>query len=167
MKKSRGKKKISYMQMRAVELWLRHGRKSKAEALRGAGYSEAVANQPHKVFETRAVIEELEKRGLGTRGIENNKKSGERTAPVFFDEPSPAVISATDFFNSVMQASEEDIERLQARMDETPDRTVFTSHNPPRKEFVPTFYAPIENDTGSFGAKYPPSYSPLPNHSSM
>jgi hypothetical protein len=161
------RRKLSYLQLRAIELWLRRGRKSKAQALRGAGYSEAVANQPHKVFETRAVIEELEKRGLGTRGIENNKKSGERTATVFFDVPAPRVISATDFYNAVMRASKEDIARLQARMEEIPDRPVSTSRNTARKEFVPQFYVPSENDTDSFGAKFSPSYSRLPNQSSM
>lgn len=63
---------LSYQQRRAKDIWLAGGRKSKAKAIREAGYSEAVARQPHKVFGSPAVKRELELRGYGERGIESS-----------------------------------------------------------------------------------------------
>lgn len=66
------KRPISFRQLRAVDLWLKYGRRSKAVALREAGYSKAVIKQPHKVFNSPAVREELDKRGLGYDGLRDN-----------------------------------------------------------------------------------------------
>jgi len=55
---------ITVRQNRAVDFWIRRGCKSKAEAIREAGYSQSVARQPHKVFESPVVKIELEKRGI-------------------------------------------------------------------------------------------------------
>lgn len=63
---------ISFRQLRAVELWLKNGRKSRARALREAGYSPAICKQPHKVFSSPAVREEFNKRGLGYDGLRDN-----------------------------------------------------------------------------------------------
>jgi len=76
-------KPISYRQKRAVECWLKNGRKSKAAALREAGYSRAVIRQPHKVFSSPIVQEELDRRGFGRRGCDNNLKPLPKPVPVF------------------------------------------------------------------------------------
>lgn len=60
---------ISPRQMRAVDLWIKDRFRSKARALREAGYSASMVHQPHKVFQSPAVLEELEKRGLDRYGI--------------------------------------------------------------------------------------------------
>ncbi|MEK7569019.1 MAG: hypothetical protein AAB497_02815 [Patescibacteria group bacterium] len=65
-------KTLSYRQRRVVDLWIAGGRKNKARAIRAASYSEAVARQPHKVFDSPVVQRELELRGLGKKGIENS-----------------------------------------------------------------------------------------------
>lgn len=70
-------KRISYRQLRAIDAWLRDGRKNKARALIEAGYSYAMSRQPHKVFDSPVVQRELEMRGFGVRGVENNKKPEE------------------------------------------------------------------------------------------
>ena len=62
--------------MRVVEIWVRGGRRSKARAIREAGYGESVARQPEKVFGSPAVQDELEKRGFGRYGY------GDGTVPV-------------------------------------------------------------------------------------
>jgi len=48
-------KALSYLQKQAIELWISGGRKSKANAMRKAGYSEAMCRQPHKVFNSPTV----------------------------------------------------------------------------------------------------------------
>jgi len=78
-------KPISYRQKRAVECWLKNGRKSKAAALREAGYSRAVIRQPHKVFSSPVVQEELDRRGFGRTGCENNLNPHSKPIPVFRD----------------------------------------------------------------------------------
>ena len=69
------KRPISFRQLRAVDLWLKYGRKSKARALREAGYSSAIYRQPRKVFSSPAVREELDRRGLGYDGLRDNLTS--------------------------------------------------------------------------------------------
>jgi len=65
---------ITALQLAAVEFWLKDRRRSKARAIRRAGYSEAIAHQPHKVFNTPAVKMELWKRGLGVRLVKNAER---------------------------------------------------------------------------------------------
>lgn len=55
--------------MIALDNWLKDGMKSKARALRIAGYGSSVINQPNKVFNSPAVIEELELRGYNKWGV--------------------------------------------------------------------------------------------------
>jgi hypothetical protein len=76
-------KPISYRQKRAVECWLKNGRRSKAAALREAGYSRAVIRQPHKVFSSPVVQEELDRRGFGRAGCDNNLNPHAKPIPVF------------------------------------------------------------------------------------
>lgn len=61
-------KDISPMQARAVTFWIEGGCKNKAEALRKAGYGKSVIDQPHKVFDSAAVLMELNQRGLDGYG---------------------------------------------------------------------------------------------------
>ncbi|MCW9054631.1 MAG: hypothetical protein OQJ98_01450 [Candidatus Pacebacteria bacterium] len=56
-------------QSQAIQFWIDGGRKSKAEALRKAGYSEAVVRHPERVFGSPSVQQELELRGLGRDGF--------------------------------------------------------------------------------------------------
>ncbi len=62
-------KPLSYRQIRALDLWFHNGRKSKAKAIREAGYGKSIIRQPHKVFGSLAVLKELELRGLNHQGI--------------------------------------------------------------------------------------------------
>lgn len=50
---------LTYRQMRAIECWIRGGRKSKARAIREAGYGKSISRQPHKIFDSPAVQREL------------------------------------------------------------------------------------------------------------
>ncbi len=68
-------RKITHRQMRAVEIWVRDGCKSKARALREAGYGKSVVNQPHKVFRSLVVLGELAKRGLDAYGIRRQMRA--------------------------------------------------------------------------------------------
>ena len=81
---------LTYRQMRAIECWIRNWRKSKAQAIREAGYSEAVAHQPHKIFNSPAVQRELELRGYGKRGVSNNEMPDIEALEVA-TEPTPVV----------------------------------------------------------------------------
>jgi len=76
-------KPISYRQKRAVECWIKNGRRSKAAALREAGYSPSIIRQPHRVFSSPVVREELDRRGFGHTGLENNLNPYAKPIPVF------------------------------------------------------------------------------------
>lgn len=77
------KRPISFRQLRAIDLWLKYGRRSKARALREAGYSEAIIKQPHKVFSSPAVREELDKRGFGFTGLYDNLPTQDKPILVY------------------------------------------------------------------------------------
>jgi len=82
--------RLSPRQARAVDFWVKNGRKSKAQALREVGYSEAIVHQPHKVFGSSAVQRELELRGLGKDGLCDGKPpqaEAVETATVRTDQP--------------------------------------------------------------------------------
>jgi hypothetical protein len=70
-------KKLTARQLLAIDYWIQDGKKSKAKALRQAGYEECVATQPDKVFGSPAVIEEFAKRGLDSQGFRYIQKSKE------------------------------------------------------------------------------------------
>jgi hypothetical protein len=67
------KRDASYRQTCVVDRWIYGGRKSKAKAIREAGYSDAMARVPSKVFDSPAVQRLLELRGHGKKGISNNE----------------------------------------------------------------------------------------------
>jgi hypothetical protein len=53
----------------ALNIWIYHGRKSKAAALRKAGYGKSIYRKPHKFFNSTLIIRELELRGYDRRGV--------------------------------------------------------------------------------------------------
>lgn len=59
---------LSYRQGRVIDLWVKGGCKSKAQAIRDAGYGESIARQPHKVFDSPTVLDELDKQGYNPNG---------------------------------------------------------------------------------------------------
>ena len=107
-------KPLSYRQMRAVELWVKYGRKSKARALREAGYSRSVVRQPRKVFSSPAVREELDKRGFGFNGLHNNLDP--HAKPI-------AVIRPSFDFSAL---TEDDLRSLKEKLENAPDVPLHT-----------------------------------------
>lgn len=107
---------LSYRRRRGLELWLAGGRKSKAKALREAGFSESVARQPHKVFGSAAVIEELAKRGYDEHGVRTEVRS------ITLDTYEPDPVSRIDFSTLSLAALQDLKEKLQA-LPETPLRS--------------------------------------------
>lgn len=93
---------LTPQQYLAVNIWVEGGRRSKAGALRKAGYSEAVAHQPHKVFGSTVVRMELERRGYDDRGVRIMRKEKgmqvmekiESQAPTF----DPSLLSEKQIF---------------------------------------------------------------------
>ena len=82
-------RKPSLRQIRAVEtLVIGNGRKSKAEVLREVGYSEAIADAPSKVFESRTVIKLMEEMGVTEKtGLEILNRNSKAKVPVHFTFP--------------------------------------------------------------------------------
>ncbi len=104
--------KITHRQMRAVEIWVRDGCKSKAKALREAGYGKGVVNQPHKVFRSLAVLDELAKRGLDAYGIRREMQVTDLSEVL---PPEPTV--QVDF----SKVPREWLQDLKERLAEIPD----------------------------------------------
>lgn len=85
---------LSCRQTRAIDLWLKNGRKSKARAIREAGYSEAIAHQPHKVFGSHAVRDELKRLGVIKEEIQESKIKAVELVPLDFSKMSTECIEA-------------------------------------------------------------------------
>jgi hypothetical protein len=168
MESKNRKRGLSYRQNRTIELWLRYGRKSKARALREAGYSEAVARQPHKVFGSPLVIEELERRGHGSRGIENNKKP-----ELKYVELKPKGLPPETFEQLLAQLTPEKIQDIKERMDALPGKPIRWQNNEVEvestREYSTAAYVPRGSVADIFGAeaKYPYSYPRPRNLSAM
>lgn len=113
---------LSCRQTRAVDLWLKNGGKSKARAIREAGYSEAVARQPHKVFGSLAVKSELKRLGFIKEEIQESKIKMVELVPIDFSK-----------------VSSEWVEALKVRLAEIPD-------TPSRQ----TNFQKKENEIGSY-----------------
>lgn len=131
---------LSYRQKTAVDLWIRNGRKSKAEALRLAGYSQAIVRQPQKVFDSPAVQRELELRGYGINGMNNNQK------PVV-ENFAPQIKPANLNFLGV---TKENIQILRERLEEAGWKPNPAKEEEPQTYGQPSFY--IEDNK-----KYPPT----------
>lgn len=82
-------RKPSLRQVRAVELYLGdNGGKSKREALLEAGYSQKMADNPERVFESRAASQLMEEMGVTTKtGIEILKRNTNAMMPAHFTFP--------------------------------------------------------------------------------
>tara|TARA_B100000745_G_scaffold295907_1_gene240585 strand:- start:1402 stop:1746 length:345 start_codon:yes stop_codon:yes gene_type:complete len=105
---------MSYRQRRAIQLWLGGGRKSKADALRRAGYSKAMYRQPHKFFNSPAVQAELDVLGYGYDGM------GERSAlpkAVQVSAQSQKTEEQDKITKVINNLSEEDIIKLRDTLD--------------------------------------------------
>lgn len=98
----------SWRARRAVEIFtIGKGRISKGEAVRQAGYSEAIAIAPSKVFGQRPVLKMLADNGITDQfGVDILKRNGNaRRAemmyfPVFKEKEEPEEGEGTDFDNS-------------------------------------------------------------------
>lgn len=104
---------ITYRQTRAIEFWLNGGRKSKAQALRKASYSEAIARQPHKVFGSPAVQAELERHGFGTQGTRSSISKVILPAKTVVVSPRP--------YFDISNITPEQIQRLKEQLAALPD----------------------------------------------
>ena len=85
-------KKFSHRQVQAIKISVANPQKSKGWVLRQAGFSEAVARHPERVFGKRYVIRELTRRGV--RGLQippdpqpKEPKLSIEDAPVNIPEP--------------------------------------------------------------------------------
>lgn len=108
-------KTLSYRQRRVIDLWVAGGRKNKAGAIRQASYSEGMARQPHKIFNSPAVQRELELRGYGKKGIENNC-----TPKKEIDVREGARVGQEPVFDPSL-LSEKQISQLKEMLAEIPD----------------------------------------------
>lgn len=109
---------LTHRQMKAIALWLENGCKSKAFALRVAGYGRSIIRQPHKVFGSLAVLQELEMRGYDARGLRAEPQAidlGEEETQL----PEPPSI---DF----SKVSKEWLQDLKERLREVPGADPFT-----------------------------------------
>jgi hypothetical protein len=89
--KNSSQRGISRKQATAIEVFLNDKTKSKAKALRAAGYSESMARKPHKVFDSPIVIQELSKRGYDSLGLRINPEISH------YFEPEPILVPQLDF----------------------------------------------------------------------
>lgn len=129
--KGKNVRKITYRQMMALDVWLKTGRKSKAAALREAGYGKSIIRRPHKVFDSPAVLRELEMRGLDSRGMRNELQE------MSVEEVAPKETIHIDF----SKASKEWLQDLKERLAEIPDPPTQPA-NPRAKEMEIPSYIP-------------------------
>lgn len=107
--------KPRYRPTLAVDRWILSGRRSKAKALREAGYSEAVARHPEKVFGSRVVQELMRRAGIKERIEFKPIKNDDRETP---DENFQLQFSAPYDFSKM---SKESAYFLKILLDATPD----------------------------------------------
>lgn len=136
-------KKPTARQLMALDIWIEGGRKSKAEALRKAGYGQSVIDQPHKVFNSSVVIKELELRGYDFRGIRTGVQ-----ASVLCEEEKPII-----HFNTIQLTLEQIIE-LKDKLAKIPDTNVRIE----KEEYIDRSYSPMGRgiDIFSEAGKYNP-----------
>ncbi len=90
------KPQLSPMQMKALDFWQASGFRSKAAALRMAGYGKSVVDQPQKVFGSLAVIRELTLRGLDEWGRRIPPQASVDDLPMPKHEPAALDFSKID-----------------------------------------------------------------------
>lgn len=106
-------KSINCIQKRAIDLWIRQGRRSKAQALREAGYSETVASQPNKVFKSKAVMEYLKNLGLNEMGTEYSEK------PIIIETDIKPKTKSPAF--DLSQITKEELQNLKEQLEQIPE----------------------------------------------
>lgn len=124
---------LSFRQNKVLGYWIRGGRKSKAKAIRDAGYSEVIARQPSKVFGSPAVKMWLDQQGYGEQGVELPH------APLKKVVVQNEVVTKQEPTFDPSQLSEEQILRLREILDEIPDLQLPTGNL--TQEVIPS-YAP-------------------------
>lgn len=112
---------ITHRQLKAVDFWFRNGRRSKAQALREAGYGNSIVRQPHKVFDSPAVRKELEQRGHGFSGVLDNQPP---TVEVIKNVPAQRTFD-------ISKITKEQLQRLREQLDTVPDPPQRQSYQPP------------------------------------
>lgn len=108
-------KYITYRQKQAVRFWIKGGRKSMADALRKANYSNAVIRQPRKVFNSPAVVRELDLLGHGFDGLSNGLKPKEVIPVVEKERKTEPTFDISSF-------TKEQIQDIKEKLENTPPR---------------------------------------------
>ncbi len=147
-------KKPTARQLIALDLWIEGGRKSKAGALREAGYGQSVIDQPHKVFNSSIIIKELELRGYDFRGIRTGVQ-----ASILCEEEKPVI-----HFNTIKLTLEQIVE-LKDKLAKIPDNGTGIE----KEKYVDHSYSPMGRglDIFSEAGKYNPENLNFKNYSSM
>lgn len=109
------------MQTRAVEFWVRDGRRNKAKALRMAGYSPAVIRHPDKVFESPIVQEFMRRAGIQERVMLPQIKTEEEMRGGIDQDANMTVVNVAEermkFAIRVVQMSAEERRVMSAALD--------------------------------------------------
>jgi len=142
---------ITSRQKMAVNYWIADGRKSKADAMKKAGYSPAMCRQPQKVFNSPIVKNELYLLGYGYDGKSLKSKpkgfdiSPKKTEPKYYD------ISA-----SLRKLTLEQRQDLKEKIYSTPPSPALLRKMKRRREEQNTS-RPIKNDPNCdiFGERLP------------
>jgi len=144
------KKNLTPRQILALEYWKKDKLRNKARALRKAGYSEAIARQPHKFFNSPAIKEELYLLGLGDR---ISRYQREQKVPL-------------KEWEQEQRRQEEERERKERIIKQiTPDqifalreRLIEVGYNPhfdPNKPVIDTYSQPTSQDAGDVFEIFP------------
>ncbi len=145
-------KPITARQKMAMDIWIRDGRKSKAEAMRKAGYSKAMCRQPHKVFDSLAVKRELFLYGYGYDGKELKSK------PKAIVIETPKRQEQKIDFSAIPR---EKIQELQELLDSVPPSPAMLKRMARQREEQNTSQ-PVKNDPNCniFGERLPNAPEP-------
>jgi len=128
-------RKITHRQKRAVKEWIDGGFGSKADALRKAGYSKRMIRNPERVFNSPAVIYELERLGFTPYGTR-------------IDYPVEHIqVREPEENFDVSEISKEQLTTLKERLAE------IGYTDKPKEEQIDFPYTSPEPGTDAFGAK--------------
>ncbi|AKM77763.1 MAG: hypothetical protein UX49_C0016G0019 [Candidatus Wolfebacteria bacterium GW2011_GWC2_46_275] len=144
-------RKISPMQIKALDCWQVGGFKSKAKALREAGYRESVVDAPHKVFSSPAVIRELELRGFDEWG---------RRRPMTSEELTQIKPEQKPIFWDIKNTPKEVFQRLKEQLAEIPSAP--SQRSKEDEERVSSAYIPYGGGADIFEGTQE-QHQPIPN----
>lgn len=116
---------ITHRQMRAAEIWVRDGCKSKARALQEAGYGLSIVRHPERVFDSPAFRDELSKKGVNKYGMREKMSWEGEDETVLPVEITPQI----DFTQMTLEQRQDLKEKL---------RTLETPRNEEKHSYVPT-----------------------------